>query len=247
MENTNFKNDIFNKNKNLRNYDKEPIIIKNYEQAFQILSIIIPMIFAAYLTGLIVAIFDKNATADDIYVLSAVFFTIAIFFILIEYAGFKKSKSFIKFTNDCIGFYKNNQLVKNVDLDNLSKNIAKPLLAYFTKNTKFSKLHIVSFVLLTLLSIPILHIWLLFVFASVFCNCFYKFLFCILTTKTGDRRFSMFPAIIINEPEFALNSGFAIPDYFLLVIFSKRKYSEIKEYFLNLHNINIDNVEKIYF
>ena len=57
----------------------------------------------------------------------------------------------------------------------------------------------------------------------------------------------MFPAIIINEPEFALNSGFAIPDYFLLVIFSKRKYSEIKEYFLNLHNINIDNVEKIYF
>ena len=136
MENTNFKNDIFNKNKNLRDYDKEPIIIKNYEQAFQILSIIIPMIFATYLTGLIVAIFDKNTTADDIYVLSAVFFTIAIFCILIEYAGFKKSKSFIKFTNDCIGFYKNNQLDKNVDLYNLFKNIAKPLLPYFTKNKK---------------------------------------------------------------------------------------------------------------
>ena len=30
MENTNFKNDIFNKNKNLRDYDKEPIIIKDY-------------------------------------------------------------------------------------------------------------------------------------------------------------------------------------------------------------------------
>ena len=85
-------NDIFNKKNNLRDYDKEPIIIKNYEQAFQILSIIIPMIFAAYLTGLIVAIFDKNTTADDIYVLSAIFFTIAIFCILIEYAGFKKNK-----------------------------------------------------------------------------------------------------------------------------------------------------------
>ena len=29
MENTNFKNDIFIKNKNLRDYDKEPLIIKD--------------------------------------------------------------------------------------------------------------------------------------------------------------------------------------------------------------------------
>ena len=30
MESSNFKNDIFNKNKNLRDYDKEPLVLQDY-------------------------------------------------------------------------------------------------------------------------------------------------------------------------------------------------------------------------
>ena len=30
MESSNFKNDIFNKNKNLRDYDKEPLVLRDY-------------------------------------------------------------------------------------------------------------------------------------------------------------------------------------------------------------------------
>ena len=60
-----------------------------------------------------------------------------------------------------------------------------------------------------------------------------------------DRYFSIFPIIVIGKsPKKSIEQ---IPLYRTLIVFSKSQYGEIKDYFLNLHNINIDNIKRFYF
>ena len=76
-----------------------------------------------------------------------------------------------------------------------------------------------------------------------------NFILYIIIGKKGDRFFTIFPRIAVASPYMIAYGGGNLtpPQYYSLIIYNHSKYEEVKEYFLNLHNINIDNIEKIYF
>ena len=249
MENSNLKNDIFNKNKNLRDYDKEPIELCDYEFLYDSLIIDLPLLCAIAIPVSIKAVFDNEALSDIILGNIFVFGIIAL--LVIFFSNPKGRKILIK--NSIVEFYekKSNDLKlrKAVELINLNEILCKPVVGYTNKkDTKAILVCIAIFSLAMIIGMSFLFFlgfWIFGLFGFVLAN----FILYITIGKKGDRFFTIFPRIAIAQPYIMSYGGGNLtpPKYYSLIIFNKSKYTEVKEYFLNLHNINIDNVEKIYF
>ena len=242
-------NDIFNKKKNLRDYDKEPIIINNYEMPFVMLSDILSLSLALVIVLSLDALITKNEIADFLFV-SAFIVVFSLIFIIFEFAEYLKNKEKIILKNKTAEFYKKSKLVHITQMQNLDKIICKLSSCYSSRDRKYRNLIPIGILIFTIIiaifsDFYVMFLCFTFLISIVFSNFIMKFLFCVSVIKKSDRYFSVFPIIVIGKsPKKSIQQ---IPLYSSLIVFSKKEYSEIKEYFLNLHNINIDNVEKIYF
>lgn len=248
METSNLKNDIFNKNKNLRDYDKEPIVIKNPYEFF--LSNL--FFFSHCGTVLVLLVFvDYMGIANISNIFLWAFFGVGVLHIVATfYYYIIKNKCETKFTNKTIEFIINGETkrVKNlVDLE--------PVVRTFRLLTPSSLTEIIVFNLLIFFMVALVkmvHYLIAYYIIYLLLNCLFKFVFhFILGGKLKD--FSLFPAITIYHYE-VLGSAFSrggsagwhdIKGKFHMVyIIKKQDYLDLQKYFYDKKHINLNLVEK---
>lgn len=237
-----------------RDYDKDPIILKNYEYLYQKLL----MVFSLFIGGVfaIIVNFDwkasgaANYSANDGICMILFLSFLSLFIILPELIDYKKERPMIQLKNNQIEFYEKDKIAYVEQCENLQHNMDW---SFFIGNFKGKRglLYMFMAVLLCLVSMTIDLVvarWFLsfalFQFAG---NILVKFIFCLVLGKSGDRRFSIFPVLRVGKPHYGHIGLFACSRYYLIPIFRNSIYFELKEYFLARHNININDVDKIYF
>ena len=237
-----------------RDYDKDPIILKNYEYLYQKLL----MVFSLFIGGVfaIIVNFDWKTSGavdysikDSIYMILFLSF-LSLFIILPELIDYKKERPTIRLKNKQIEFYEKDKIAYVEQCENLRHNMGW---SFFIGNFKGKRGLLYMFMAAVLLCLVFMTIdlvvarWFLsfalFQFAG---NILVKFIFCLVLGKSGDRRFSLFPTLRVGEPHYGHIGLFACSRYYLIPIFRNSIYFELKEYFLARHNININDVDKIY-
>ena len=238
-----------------RDYDKDPIILENYEYLYQKLL----MVFSLFIGGVfaIIVNFDWKASGavdysakNGIYMILFLSF-LSLFIILPELIDYRKERPTIRLKNNQIEFYEKDKIAYVEQCENLRHNMGW---SFFIGNFKGKRGLLYMFMAAVLLCLVFMTIdlvvarWFLsfalFQFAG---NILVKFIFCLVLGKSGDRRFSIFPVLRVGKPHYGHIGLFACSRYYLIPIFRNSIYFELKEYFLARHNININDVDKIYF
>ena len=162
-----------------------------------------------------------------------------------------KKKDTVHFVNDSVKFYENGILKHTSSLKNLDELICKPLDASMpNKGARDIVFYIIVLCGFFGMSGSLLLV-VLFVIFIYLGNIIIKIFFQ-LGTQGNLSGFTPFPAIIIDEPHYP-NVKFVTyyhalcKKYFIIFIFDKDKYAEIRTYFLDRKNIDIDKVKKYYF
>ena len=236
-----------------RDYDKDPIILENYEYLYQKLL----MVFSLFIGGIFAIIinFDWKASGavdysvkDSIYMILFLSF-LSLFIILPELIDYRKERPMIQLKNNQIEFYEKDKIAYVEQCENLLHNMDW---SFFIENIKGKRgwiyLFIAALLCLVFMTIDLVVVrWFLsFALFQFVGNILVKFIFCLVLGKSGDRRFSLFPALRVGEPHYGHIGLFACSRYYLIPIFRNSIYFELKEYFLTRHNININDVDKIY-
>lgn len=242
----------FNKQQT-RDYDKDPIILKNYEYIYQKLL----MAFSLFIGGVfaIIVNFDWKASdaadysaKDGIYLILFLSF-LSLFIILPELIDYKKERPTIRLKNNQIEFYEKDKIAYVEQCENLQHNMDW---SFFIGNFKGKRewLYLFMAALLCLvfmtIDLVVARWFLSFALFQFIGNILVKFIFCLVLGKSGDRRFSIFPVLRVGKPHYGHIGLFACSRYYLIPIFKNSIYFELKEYFLARHNININDVDKIY-
>ena len=246
--------DTRNKEVGFRDYDKDPIILKNYEYLYQKLL----MVFSLFIGGVfaIIVNFDWEAggaadySANDGICMILFLSFLSLFIILPELIDYRKERQTIRLKNNQIEFYEKDKIAYVEQCENLQHNMDW---SFFIGNFKGKRglLYMFMAVLLCLvfmtIDLVVARWFLSFALFQFVGNILVKFIFCLVLGKSGDRRFSLFPALRVGEPHYGHIGLFACSRYYLIPIFRNSIYFELKEYFLARHNININDVDKIYF
>ena len=222
------------KNSNARNYDKDPIIIKNYEKFFVYARLFIILPASGLPLFFIRDIIDFEHIDTNGYL--AICMTLLLIAIITYILTAIRNKREIRFTDQYIEFL-DKGIVKRwckVEEGQLRKNFSTSVF-----NTSF-------FIVSILLCIGSLGVILVFLFFMYAVNILIKFVvyFCI---NKGLKGFQIFPFIKVAEPWYG-NEFMAFPisaHYYLVYLYSSEVYDEVKEYFLQ-KNINIDFLKKDY-
>ena len=236
-----------------RDYDKDPIILKNYEYLYQKLL----MVFSLFIGGVfaIIVNFDwkasgaANYSANDGICMILFLSFLSLFIILPELIDYKKERPTIRLKNNQIEFYEKDKIAYAEQCENLQHNMDW---SFFIGNFKGKRglLYIFMAALLCLvfmtIDLVVARWFLSFALFQFVGNILVKFIFCLVLGKSGDRRFSLFPTLRVGEPHYGHIGLFACSRYYLIPIFRNSIYFELKEYFLTRHNININDVDKIY-
>ena len=217
------------------------------------------MVFSLFIGGVfaIIVNFDwkasgaANYSANDGICMILFLSFLSLFIILPELIDYKKEGPTIQLKNNQIEFYEKDKIAYVEQCENLQHNMDW---SFFIGNFKGKRGLLYMFMAAVLLCLVFMTIdlvvarWFLsfalFQFAG---NILVKFIFCLVLGKSGDRRFSLFPALRVGEPHYGHIGLFACSRYYLIPIFKNSIYFELKEYFLARHNININDVDKIYF
>lgn len=254
MENTNLKNDIFNESKNLRNYDKEPLVLKDYENFFTTNLLTFPLLFAFTIIITIWSFFDNDSFLETI--MRFIFLVLILFFELsITYKFAKNNKNRVIFKNNVIEFYQGQKLVRISENKNLNSIICKP----FSDNNGNGDTGIRALLLFVCVLICIsifmsfglkgLFLGALGIFCYIFGNIIVK-IYLHFKLNGNLKYFTIFPNIIVDYPKSEkgpigyVGTGLTGKN-FLIHIVNNEQYYEIKKYFLQ-QGINIDNLPKIY-
>ena len=241
-------------NPKARDYDKDPIILENYEYLYQKLL----MVFSLFIGGVfaIIVNFDwkasgaANYSANDGICMILFLLFLSLFIILPELIDYRKERPTIRIKNNQIEFYEIYKIAYVEQCENLQHNMDW---SFFIGNFKGKRglLYIFMAVLLCLvfmtIDLVVARWFLSFALFQFVGNILVKFIFCLVLGKSSDRRFSLFPALRVGEPHYGHIGLFACSRYYLIPIFRNSIYFELKEYFLARHNININDVDKIYF
>lgn len=223
------------KNSNVRNYDKDPIVIKNYEKFF---------VYAHLLVFLPVSgmpLFFIRDIIDLGYIDKVDYLTTSIAILLIAVITYIftaiRNKREIRFTDQYIEFLDKGVVKRQckVEKDKLCKNFS-------TQNFR-----IPSFIVLVIFCVGSLGFFFVFLLCMYVANIFIKFVvyFCI---NKGIKGFKIFPFIKVDEPwhgGYLYYSVVVSAHYYLIYLYSSQIYDEVKEYFLQ-KNINIDYIKKDY-
>ena len=259
-----YQQDLEFNNPNFRDYDENPLIIKNYEILYQQLIFICPLIFSLVVAFNVLMIFDSGA-----FEIQSIIFGIFLLSVLIVlfFNNDKSKNNLIYFKNDFIEFIDNGISKKTSDDSNLNKFICKSVSEFGLENEKINfDTKIVFYFLGAIFILNIIVgsdskatmvgniLFILSFFISfVLGNYLTKIILAFLLSKVGDRYISMYQAIIIDKPFFkdlnVLPKMFKIHQparYYIIITFSKSEYMQIKNWFLTRKNINIDNIKKSY-
>lgn len=232
-----------------RDYDKEPIIVKNYEKSYQIL-----LKMAQLMIGLCGAVvlnsYDDYTDIIDTLISCLPVFLLILIFALGEFYRYKKEQPVLKIKNGSIDFYEKGKRVFVSKRDDLRNFIYKP---FFIGSERprdwiiWLAVAPVFFYVITL-SLDIAYMVFCIIVFYLVGNLLTKFFMCFIL---GGRnaKFSSFPVICIDEPHDTEGSFWGVPhnSYYMITIFDKEAYKEVKGYFLSKHGINIDEINKVYF
>ena len=241
-------NTTSNQNKQQRDYDKEPIVIKNPYEFF--LSNL--FFFSHCGTVLVLLVFvDYMGIANISNIFLWAFFAVGVLHIVATfYYYIIKNKCETKFTNKTIEFIINGETkrVKNlVDLEPVVRTFRLLTPSSLTEIIVFNS--IIFFMVLLVKTVCYL---IAYYVIYLLLNCLFKFAFhLILGGKLKD--FSLFPAITIYHYE-VLGSAFSrggsagwhdIKGKFHMVyIIKKQDYLDLQKYFYDKKHINLNLVEK---
>ena len=184
-----------------RDYDKNPIILENYEYLYQKLL----MVFSLFIGGVfaIIVNFDWKASGaanysvkDSIYMILFLLF-LSLFIILPELIDYKKERPMIQLKNNQIEFYEKDKIAYVEQCENLQHNMDW---SFFIGNFKGKRGLLYMFMAAVLLCLVFMTIdlvvarWFLsFALFQFVGNILVKFIFCLVLGKSGDRRFSLYP------------------------------------------------------
>ncbi|WP_298085597.1 hypothetical protein [uncultured Campylobacter sp.] len=247
LQNSNLTNS--SSKKFARDYDKEPIIVKNYEKSYQIL-----LKMAQLMIGLCGAVvlnsYDDYTDIIDALISCLPVFLLILIFALGEFYRYKKEQPVLKIKNGSIDFYEKGKRVFVSKRDDLRNFIYKP---FFIGSERprdwiiWIAVAPVFFYVITL-SLDIAYMVFCIIVFYLVGNLLTKFFMCFIL---GGRnaKFSSFPVICIDEPHDTEGSFWGVPhnSYYMITIFDKDTYREVKGYFLSKHGVNIDEIDKVYF
>ena len=248
------RNKNLNENSNQRDYDKEPIIIKNPYEFF----LANLFLFCHLGTMLILATYANYTQTIDINnMILWVFFGLGIVHIVATfYYYIIKNKCETKFTNKTIEFIVNGETKRVKNLVDLNM----PFERNFGLTTSVSMLSIIIIYFLRIFIVLVIstinpQIFIYFIAYCVFwnvLNILFKFVFyMILGGKLYD--FSLYPAFKIDYYELS-GSVFSqagsidwhsmLSKYHMIYILHKQDYLDLQKYFLMKKNINLNSVKK---
>ena len=177
-------------------------------------------------------------------------FLLILIFALGEFYRYKKEQPVLKIKNGSIDFYEKGKRVFVSKRDDLRNFIYKP---FFIGSERprdwiiWLAVAPVFFYVITL-SLDIAYMVFCIIVFYLVGNLLTKFFMCFIL---GGRnaKFSSFPVICIDEPHDTEGSFWGVPhnSYYMITIFDKEAYKEVKGYFLSKHGINIDEINKVYF
>ena len=223
------------KNSKARDYDKDPIIIKNYEKFFVYAHLLVFLQVSGLLLSFIWDIVDFGHIYVDDY-LEACIMILLIAVITYIFIAIRNKRE-IRFTDQYIEFLDKGVVKRQckVEKDKLCKNFS-------TRNFRTS-----FFIVLVIFCIGSLGFFFVFLLCMYVANIFIKFVvyFCI---NKGIKGFKIFPFIKVDEPwhgGYLYYSVVVSAHYYLIYLYSSEIYDEVREYFLQ-KNINIDYIKKDY-
>lgn len=223
------------KNSKARDYDKDPIVIKNYEKFFVYAHLLVFLQVSGLLISFIWDIVDFGHIYVDDY-LEACIMILLIAVITYIFTAIRNKRE-IRFTDQYIEFLDKGIIKRQckVEKDKLCKNFS-------TQNFRTS-----FFIVLVIFCVGSLGFFFVFLLCMYVANIFIKFVvyFCI---NKGIKGFKIFPFIKVDEPWYGGYSIYAASiaaHYYLIYLYSSEIYDEVREYFLQ-KNINIDYIKKDY-
>ena len=240
-------------NSKARDYDKEPIIVKNYERLLisTITFLYAPMILGGYILSIWDLIFPKRHISMMEIGSSVIFgIFIAIALRLIYSSCVSNNNRKIYFMNNSIDFYNNGELERRTNNIHLNYVISRPFWGYCNddkiRRFIYNIIIIFSITALSFLSSQILLFFIFSILSAIFLKIFFHFLI------VGNfKNFSFFSAIVVDYPYYEQENTYYLSSIlsaknYLVCVYDTERLNEIKEWFLVRKNINIDKIEKYY-
>ena len=231
-------------NSKARDYDKEPIAIKNYEKFF-VYSFLVLLLQISTLHAFLIIDFINH---DDIDIVQyfAILFIILLSTVIISIFTVICPRQEIKFTNNYIEFISDDLVEKRCEIDKnaLSLNFSIGILASLYEIGKSEK------IFLYFIAIFMCVTWWNIFFIAVFFTYLFGFLLNLILYLFINRNlkgFRILPFIRIARPSYGrwFRSKPVYPRYYLVYLYNQKIYDEIKEYFLR-KSVNINNIKKDY-
>ena len=236
-----------------RDYDKYPIIVKNYERLLisTITFLYAPMILGGYILSIWDLIFSKHHISMMEIGSSVIFgIFIAIVLRLIYSSCVSNNNCKIYFMNNSIDFYNNGELERRTNNLHLNDVIGRPFWGYCNddkiRRFIYNIIIIFSIAALSFLSSQILLFFIFSILSAIFLKIFFHFLI------VGNfKNFSFFSAIVVDYPYYEQENTYYLSSIlsaknYLVCVYGAERLNEIKEWFLVRKNINIDKIEKYY-
>ena len=237
-------NGALRENSKTRDYDNEPIIIKNYEKFF-VYSFLVLLLPISTLHAFLIIDFI-NYEDIDIVRYFAILFIILLSTVIISIFTVIRPRQEIKFTNKYIEFINDGLVEKRCEIDEnaLSLNFSIGILASSYEIGKSEK------IFLYFIAIFMCVTWWNIFFIAVFFTYLFGFLLNFILYLFINRNlkgFRILPFIRIARPSYGrwFRNKPVYPRYYLVYLYNQKIYDEIKEYFLR-KSVNINNVKKDY-
>ncbi|WP_291935671.1 hypothetical protein [Campylobacter sp.] len=231
-------------NSKARDYDKDPIVIKNYEKFF-VYSFLVLLLPISTLHAFLIIDFINH---DDIDIVQyfAILFIILLSTVIISIFTVIRPRQEIKFTNKYIEFISDDLFEKRCEIDEnaLSLNFSIGILASLYEIGKSEK------IFLYFIAIFMCVTWWNIFFIAVFFTYLFGFLLNLILYLFINRNlkgFRALPFIRIARPSYGrwFRNKPVYPRCYLVYLYNQKIYDEIKEYFL-LKNVNINSIKKDY-
>ena len=237
-------NGALRENSKTRDYDKDPIVIKNYEKFF-VYSFLVLLLPISTLHAFLIIDFINHEDIDIVQYF-AILFIILLSTVIISIFTIIRPRQEIKFTNNYIEFISDDLVEKRCEIDEnaLSLNFSIGILASLYEIGKSEK------IFLYFIAIFMCVTWWNIFFIAVFFTYLFGFLLNFILYLFINRNlkgFRALPFIRIARPSYGrwFRNKPVYPRYYLVYIYNQNIYDEIKEYFLR-KSVNINNVKKDY-
>ena len=231
-------------NSKARDYDKDPIAIKNYEKFF-VYSFLVLLLPISTLHAFLIIDFINHEDIDIVQYF-AILFIILLSTVIISIFTVIRPRQEIKFTNNYIEFISDDLVEKRCEIDEnaLSLNFSIGILASLYEIGKSEK------IFLYFIAIFMYVTWWNIFFIAVFFTYLFGFLLNFILYLFINRNlkgFRALPFIRIAHPSYGrwFRNKPVYPRYYLVYLYNQKIYDEIREYFLR-KSININSVKKDY-